>query len=115
MKLEQKTYETHGEKRRDFLIGFGGWFGINAALLVLGWIASALVHSLLGPIVSRATADVIVTIIAWLVPLLINVGGLIYLGFTRKWMALGALAAIGVVLLLVLCATAACFIAFPGY
>lgn len=82
MKLEKKIYETDQEKRRDFWIGFGGWFGINIPLAVL-----MLFIPLFG-----------------LLSLLINLGGLIVLAFTRSRIALGALAAIGAALVLTLCA-----------
>lgn len=104
MTFERKTYETRQEKRRDFWIGFAGWFVVNALLAGLITAASSLMSSLnLEGAFGEDVYSILLALLG-LLPLLINVGGLIFLGFTRKWMALGALTALGVVLLLVLCA-----------
>jgi len=94
MKFKRKIYETREEKRGDFLEGFIGWIVINALLLALAWIISEAASSRYH-------------IIIWGLPLLLNVGGLTLLGFKRKWVVLGALAAFGILLVLGLCALGA--------
>jgi hypothetical protein len=94
MNLSRKIYTTRREKVVDFVIGFIGWFFINGVL-----------YALLVAIISQLPTDAQDSIAASLLgalPLLINIGALIYFGFTRRWIALGALAAFGAVLLLAL-------------
>lgn len=88
-----RFYRTD-EERRQFWTGFIGWFGLNLVLSPLYFLVFTE-----DPVWSFAV-------------LIINVVALTVLGFTRKRMALGALAAFGAALLLSLCATAACFVAF---
>lgn len=83
MRLERKTYETKAEKRRDIWIGFGGWFGLNVPLAVLAPFTGAVGILVIG-----------------ILALLLNVGGLILLAFTRRWMAAGALVALVAVMVL---------------
>ena len=106
IKIKSKTYETKEEKRRDFLIGFGGWFVVNVLLLWLGQNSAVRVGD---EYVIWFVVNVLLLSLG-LRALLINIAGLIYLGFTRKWVAFGALAAIGVVLLLVLFFVPACLV-----
>lgn len=102
MKLEKRIYEARSEKRRDFWIGFGGWFGINIVLLVLDGLVFMPMNYLVGQgILSAGVRDLLLAIGGPLL-LLINVGGLIGLLLTRLWVALGALAAIGAALLFTL-------------
>lgn len=88
-----RFYRT-AEERRQFWTGFLGWFGLNLALYPLYYLVF--------------TDN---TVWAFAV-LALNVVALTVLGFKRKRMAMGALAAFGAALLLSLCATAACFVAF---
>jgi hypothetical protein len=111
--FERRTYETRQEKRRDFWIGFGGWFAVNIALAMLTWGCTALISylaaNLLPPSNTIDTLAPLLVLILQIIPLLINLGGLIFLGFTRQWIALGALAAFGAALLLVVVA-GVCFV-----
>lgn len=80
------------QERRQFWIGFVGWFGFNLVLYPLYHLVF--------------TRDPV-----WaLAVLAANVVCLIVLGFTRQRMALGALAAFGASLLLGLCFASACFV-----
>lgn len=104
MKLEKKVYETRSEKRRDFWIGFGGWFGINVPLAVLVVFVGGLAIPWSGTVSSPTGLPLPAVTILWVLSLLINLAGLIVLAITRSWIALGALAAMSAVLLLAFCA-----------
>jgi hypothetical protein len=94
MKLERKVYTTRNEKVLDFVPGFIGWFLVNGLLygcsiLMLQSLASS-------------APDSIAALLLGLLPLLINIGALIFFAFTRRWIALGILAAFALVLVGVL-------------
>jgi len=94
----RKVYASDQEKRRDFWTGFVGWLIGNGLLFCL--YSSAL------NAVSRQNAigtgpDTLLGIAV--LPLVANVGALIYYAFTRSRVALGMLAAFGVTLALGLC------------
>ena len=92
MPLTRKVYTARNEKIIDFAIGFVGWFIVNGLLYTcLIWLYSDL-----------PTADsqgYIAALVLLALPLLINIGALVLLAFTRRWIALGALAAFGLLLL----------------
>jgi hypothetical protein len=94
MNLSRKIYTTRREKVIDFIVGFLGWFFINGLLYTL-------LVFLIGQFSPDAQSSLAVVLLG-LLPLLINIGALIYFGFTRRWIALGALAAFAAVLLLAL-------------
>lgn len=106
MRLTRKVYTTRNEKIIDFAIGFVGWFLVNGVL-----------YACLIPIYSRLpTPDSqgsVAALMLLALPLLINIGLLVLLAFTRRWIALGALAAFGLLLIgtlvLGLLAYAVCF------
>ncbi len=104
MNLSRHTYETRSQKTAHFLIGFFGWFVLN---VVLGGALSLGVTLISAAIPSDNPDAPNILGSVWLglscLSLLLNVGLLIYFGFTRYWIALGALAAFAVVLLLILC------------
>ena len=91
MRLTRKTYTTGREKAIDFAIGFVGWFVVNGVLYA-GSIA------LLSQFTSESIPDSLPLLFLAALPLLINVGALILLAFTRRWIALGALAAFALLL-----------------
>lgn len=102
MELKRKVYETKEEKRRDFALGTAGWIGINVAVLVVG----QLLH---------AVGLTLNWVGIWgIVVLVVNVGALIFLGFIRPWMALGALATFGAGLLVASCFVGGCFLLLQG-
>jgi hypothetical protein len=104
MRLTRKVYATGGQKALDFAIGFVGWFLLNGALY-------GILFFFFGQILSDRGGGLAALLLA--LPLLINVGALVLLGFTRYWIALGALAAFALSLLGVLVAAllvyAVCF------
>ncbi|HJZ49309.1 MAG TPA: hypothetical protein VKE41_19165 [Roseiflexaceae bacterium] len=94
MSLRHKVYTTRNEKVLDFVIGFVGWFLVNGLLytcsiFLLQFLAFETTSSILG-------------LLLGVLPLLINIGALIYFAFTRRWIAFGILAAIALVLVGVL-------------
>jgi hypothetical protein len=108
MNLTRHTYTTRTQKINDFVIGFIGWFILN----VIAGGALTTVTSLLVPLFATDTSAVngiVQTIIPYVIAglnclvLLLNLGALIYLGFTRYWIALGALTALAIGLLLTVC------------
>ena len=94
MKLERKVYTTRKEKVIDFVLGFFGWFLVNGLLYGCSiWILQA---------VDSSTSDSVLALLLGLLPLLVNIGALIFFAFTRRWIALGILAAFALVLVAVL-------------
>jgi hypothetical protein len=89
MKLTRKIYTTRNEKILDFVIGFLGWCLINGLMYACSFMFLTYVS------VQQDSQ----TIALLVVPLIVNVIGLILLGMTRRWMALGALAAFALLLL----------------
>ncbi len=94
MKLEPKVYTTRKEKVVDFVIGSFGWFLVNALLYSCSVVILQSMNS--------SAPQSIATLLLGLLPLLINIGALIYFAFTRRWIALGILAAFALVLVGVL-------------
>jgi hypothetical protein len=94
MKLESKVYTTRNEKVIDFVLGFVGWFLVNG--LLYGCSIAVL------QAMASGTPDSIPVLLLGLLPLLINIGALIFFAFTRRWIALGILAAFALVLVGVL-------------
>ena len=104
MNLARHTYETRGQMTAHFLIGFFGWFVLNAVFGGALSLGMSLLSAAIPP--DNADAQNILGYVALglsCLSLLLNVGLLIYFGFTRHWIAFGALAAFAVVLLLILC------------
>ncbi|HNP88854.1 MAG: hypothetical protein JST60_17880 [Chloroflexi bacterium SZAS-1] len=94
MKFTRKEYTNRNEKVLDFVIGFLGWYLLNA-LLYGGTI------TLLSMFDSSNSQNVAALGLLAL-PLLLNIGALVGLGMWRRWIAFGALAAFGIALLMVL-------------
>jgi len=115
--LTRKTYETNAEKKKDFWLGVGLWFGLNILMTLCSWGANGLLFSLLSSTADyNSSFDIysLVYLILSAIPLLINIGLIIYFAFTRSQIALGMLAGFGIALLIVICLgvifTAACFV-----
>jgi hypothetical protein len=94
MKLEPKVYTTRQEKVLDFVIGFVGWFLVNGLLYGCSLVILQGMDS--------SMPDPLPAVLLGLVPLLVNIGALIFFAFTRRWIALGMLAAFALVLVGVL-------------
>ena len=95
MKLQKKIYETRAEKKKDFLIGAGIFFGLNVLLYFLARLASSLSYTI------TADFEFIALMACWYVlPFLANIGAIIYLALTRSWIAIGMLGTLGALTLL---------------
>lgn len=106
MNLTRRVYTTYNEKRRDFLIGLGGWFALNALLLGLGIGTMFLMSTLAGPMNYSEEYQNLVTLVSIILaclPCLINIGLMLYFAFSRYWIALGALGGWAIIVALVLC------------
>lgn len=105
--LKQKIYETAAEKKKDFWVGVGLFFGLNVILSLCGWGLNAAMWSVMYTPEGTNTglADIYPTIscILGALPLLINIGLIVYFAFTRSQIALGMLAGFGIALILVVC------------
>lgn len=105
MNLQRHTYNTGGEKTIDFFIGFVGWFVLNGVMAGLVQVALTLA----GGAANVLSSDVLNTVVgvAGLVlaclPLLVNIGLVVFFAFTRYWIALGAVAAFAASLIITLC------------
>jgi hypothetical protein len=120
MNLTRKTYSTRSEKIIDFIVGFIGWFVLNG---VMGG-ASSLAFNLLSatPLPSDPnfqTALGILSLVLTCLPLLVNVGLIVFFAFTRYWIALGMLGALAAALIVVICIAVliggACLALIAGY
>lgn len=103
MRLTRKVYTTRNEKILDFVIGFIGWFMVNGLMYAC---SVSIISNL------DSGSDTL-QIVLLALPLVINIVALILLSMTRRWIALGALAAFALllvgVLLIGLLAYAICF------
>ena len=102
---EKKEYGSPSEKKRDFWIGFGLWFGLNIALYLLSLLLLFAIALVISAVFPQATGTSWMFFLPSLLALLLNVIALIYFAFTRRFIALGMLAAFGLVLLLSLLAS----------
>ncbi len=109
MRFQPKEYETDQEKKRDFWRGFGGWLGINVVLFSLAACPALMLYDSNFPGGILGLDYITVSQLSWLIPLPINVIALIVLGLTRKYMALGALAAAAVLMVPWICVATVCF------
>ncbi len=115
MKLTSKVYSTPEEKKRDFWRGFWLWWGLNILLAILSTGGTIMLSGLAYNSSNASSALIsILSTLAGLVPLVINIGLLIYFALTRSQIALGMLVAFGAALALVIVLgiifTVACFV-----
>ncbi len=101
MKLKRKTYSTSRDKTIDFIIGVLGWHLINGAMLFALFGLAVLLPSSSSPGSSLDLPNLFM-LTCYSVAFLVNIGGVIFLAFVRRWIALGALASIGFYLVLAL-------------
>ncbi|HLA08420.1 MAG TPA: hypothetical protein VJ022_13310 [Anaerolineales bacterium] len=123
----RKIYETKAEKKKDFWIGVGLFFGLNIVLALCSWGATALffswaypaVYPIGGPPAPAANLVSTLSFIVSLLPWALNIGLIIYFAFTRSQIALGMLAGFGFALAIVICfgviLTIACFVNPPNF
>jgi len=120
MNLQRAVYETKAEKTKDFFIGVGLFIGLNVVLtgviILLSYLASKVTTDLNVDILDTVTA--LIGIVLYCLPLLLNLGVMIYFGLTRYWIALGMLGTFAALLLLVVIAgvvlTIWCFVALSN-
>ncbi len=121
---KRKEYTTPEEKRKDFWIGFGLFWGVNILLLIVTIAAQAGLYSLESSSSPNAAVTGIVGLTLTLLPWVINGGLLIFLAVTRTQMAFGMLAGLGsafalvvlaFIVLLIICFTSSGsgFVGFP--
>ena len=107
MKLTAKEYTDPAEKKKDFWIGVGLFFGLNILLGICFAGASVALSSAAFPADGSSTtfSDLysILSCILSLLPWLINIGLMLYFAFTRSQVALGMLAGFGAALLITIC------------
>lgn len=103
MKLTRKTYATRQEKTRDFIIGVVLWHLVNALIILPIILVPIIVTSWSVPSTAPDWFEALASACP-LIVLFVNIGGLILLGVTRAWIALGALASMGFYFFLSLCA-----------
>jgi len=121
MNLQRHAYDTGGEKTMDFFIGFVGWFVINGILsgLSYGLLLALTAAFSTADFETANTVQSIFGLVTGCLSLLINIGALIYFGFTRYWIALGILGAFATALLIVICIAVIiggiCFAALYSY
>ena len=112
MSPTKKIYTTKNEKTIDFVIGFVAWFVLNGVLTGLTWFMASMLGTLQVEPEMQSVLGIVGAVVMF-VPLVINIGLLIFFAFTRAWIALGMLAAFGVSLLITICLGilfgAACF------
>ena len=121
MNLTRHIYTSRSEKVIHFLIGFVGWIVVNGVLwtlIVLGirWgTFSGVPYT--GQIGGAAGFYATIGFFPW--AFLVNLGILIYLGFTRYWIGLGALTAFAANLLITVVLglfwIGVCSVPFPVY
>ena len=118
MSLQKKIYESEAEKKKDFWRGVGLWFGLNILMALCSWGVNAALFGVMsspdGSSTPLSNVYPILSLILGTLPLLINIGLIIYFALTRSQIALGMLAGFGIALLLTIILgvifTVACFV-----
>lgn len=121
--LKQKIYEAAAEKKKDFWLGVGLFFGLNIVLALCSWGLTAAMFSVMYAPDGTNTmlADIYPTISCVLgaLPLIVNIGLIIYFAATRSQIALGMLAGFGIAFVIVICLgvifMTVCFVGLASY
>ena len=110
MALKQKIYETDAEKKKDFRLGIALFFGLNIVLALCSWGVTALLYGSLSTtdFTNPSTPDLTnlystLTCILGALPLVINIGLIIYFALTRSQIALGMLTGFAIAFVITLC------------
>ncbi|MBI3241875.1 MAG: hypothetical protein HYZ49_06220 [Chloroflexi bacterium] len=106
MNFTRKTYSTRSEKTVDFIVGFVGWFVLNGVVGGAAQLLVALLSNVFTSVDSNSPVQSLVGLVGlalWCIPLVVNIGLIIYFAFTRYWIALGALGAMAAALIVVIC------------
>ena len=104
--MKRKKYLTKEEKINDFVIGFVGLFVLNGAIYLLLYAIVGFVQEGAGEIIQQ-----IISIAASILPWVINVGLLVFCAWWRSWIAIGALSALGFLVMLSILAGICCAVA----
>lgn len=119
MTFARNTYLTRNAKIIDFVIGFIGWIVLNVLIAVfVQFIVAGL--SVAGGALDGGGSGVpdgmliVIGLVSLCVPLVVNVGLLLFLALTRYWIALGAAAAFVLALVVGLCAGVFFFVFAAG-
>ena len=122
MNFTRKTYATRNEKVIDFLIDFFGWFLLNGVVGGVAQLLVALLSNVFASVDSNSSVQSLVGLVGlalWCIPLVVNLGLIIFFAFTHYWIALGALAAFAAALVVVICIAliwgAVCFALLAAY
>jgi hypothetical protein len=120
----RKIYETDAEKKKDFWLGVGIFFGLNILLGICSFAATMSLFGIIDPItgadIGPANYDLYTTLncILSLLPWILNIGLIIYFAFTRSQIALGMVAGFGIALAIVICLGTIflvwCFVSLSG-
>ena len=98
------TVLTRADEKKDFWRGVGLFFGLNIVMALCSWGASAALANMTytpnGPNEQLVNVYPVVSFMLGLVPLLINIGLIVFFAFTRPRVALGMLAGFGIALLI---------------
>jgi hypothetical protein len=92
------------DKKKDFWRGVGLFFGLNIVMALCSWGASTALYNMTytpdGTNTQFVDVYSMVSFMLGAIPLLINIGLIVYFAFTRRQIALGMLAGFGIALLL---------------
>jgi hypothetical protein len=102
--LTRKEYANPAEKKKDFWRGVGLFLGLNIVMALCSWGASAALANMTytpnGPNDQLVNVYPVISFVIGVIPLLINIGLIVFFAFTRSQIALGMLAGFGIALLL---------------
>ena len=92
------------DKKRDFWRGVGLFFGLNIVMALCSWGAGTALYNMAytpnGTNEQLVNVYPVVSFMLGVIPLLINIGLIVFFAFTRRQIALGMLAGFGIALLL---------------
>jgi hypothetical protein len=121
MKLTRKVCETRNQKTVDFVIGFIGFIILNGVLWGVGQLVAVAAAVPLWSL-NQDTLNTVYGVVGLLLiclPLVINIGLIVFFAFTHYWIALGALGAFAAALVITICIAvvlaATCFLALGNY
>ena len=104
MNLTRKQYVNPAEKKKDFWRGVGLFFGLNIVMALCSWGAGAALSNMTytpnGPNPQLESVYPALNFMLGVIPLLVNIGLIVFFAFTRSRIALGMLAGFAIALVL---------------
>jgi hypothetical protein len=92
------------DAKKDFWRGVGLFFGLNIVMALCSWGASVVLTNMTytanGPNEQLVNVYPVASFLLGLIPLLINIGLIVYFAFTRRQIALGMLTGFGIALII---------------